>query len=122
RESFGMNAYPVGAAARQSTPSGACATEIREHIPDARDLLLNGLGGSGVTALTEAALLCNARPLLFAGAVRDAILTIEHRRAPSLPRDFDVGLLGLTRETFDGLLRELRAQPNRYGGYRLIPS
>jgi hypothetical protein len=67
----------------------------------------------------EAAVRGNARPLLFAGAVRDAIFTVEHGMPISLPRDFDIGLLGMPRKIFDGFLGELKAQPNRYGGYRL---
>src|SRR5205823_4700922 len=84
--------------------------------------LIESLMVSGVPALTDAALACNARPLLFAGAVRDTILTIEHGLAARPPRDFDVGLLGLPRKTFDGLMGEFGAQPNRYGGYRQIRS
>src|SRR5262249_48782308 len=58
---------------------------------------------------------------LFAGAVRNAIFEIEHGVALGLPRDFDVGLIGTPRKAFDGLLTDLGARPNRYGGYRLTP-
>ncbi len=103
-------------------PAGArsIATTIRERIRGARDLLFDALKASGATALIEAALACNGRPLLFAGAVRDAVFTVEHGTEVRSPRDLDVGLVGMPREAFDGLLRELGAEPNRYGGYRVI--
>jgi hypothetical protein len=81
--------------------------------------LVEGLKASGVTAFIDATLSCNTRPLVFAGAVRDAIFTVEHGLTSVTPRDFDVALVGSSREVFDGLLRDLGGQPNRYGGYRL---
>jgi hypothetical protein len=117
-----MSRHLINAAAPHPMPSNVCAAEIRQDFPDARDLLLLGLTGSGVTPLLEATLAHRARPLLFAGAVRDAIVAVEYGTRSSTPRDFDIGLLGLTQETFDGLLRDFGAEPNRYGGYRLVPS
>jgi hypothetical protein len=104
----------------QPSLSGVGLNELRQAIPDARDLLFDALRASGLTALLDAARQRNARPLLFAGAVRDAIHAAEHRVATVAPRDFDIGLVGASRDTFDGLLSEFGARPNRYGGYRLL--
>ena len=58
------------------------------------------------------------RPYVFAGAVRDALLSvIEKKRI--VPKDFDIGIDGLTKAQFAKIGSQLKGQPNRYGGYRI---
>lgn len=91
-------------------------------VPAARDVLLVWFRASEVGALIEAVWKCGARPLVFAGSVRDAVrwTQLEVEGGNRLPRDFDVGILGMSRRSFDNLLGDLGAVRNRYGGYRVL--
>lgn len=93
----------------------------RVRIPEARDIILAELAAS--RALTETLNILihsGGHPMLFAGAVRDALEVIETGRQYSAPRDFDIGVVGLGREVFDEVLRDRGASINRFGGYRLL--
>src|SRR6266446_2329478 len=58
------------------------------------------------------------RPYVFAGAVRDALLSVVERKR-ILPKDFDIGIDGLTKTEFNRIVSALKGRPNRYGGYRV---
>ena len=57
----------------------------------------------------------------YAGAVRDALLRHETGNVTCQPRDLDIGVQGISRRDFDGLMCEFGGTKNRYGGYKLVP-
>lgn len=61
-----------------------------------------------------------AKVTIFAGAVRDTILTDEFGLTSVEPRDWDMGIAGIPRREFDGLLCEVGGLKNRYGGFKLL--
>jgi len=94
---------------------------VRVRIPEARDLLRRELGASAaVTRLLNHLVQSGGRPMLFAGAVRDALEAVQTGRQYSPPRDLDIGVVGVRRELFDEILHGEQGRLNRFGGYRLI--
>lgn len=91
--------------------------EVR--IPAARDALYNCLQKSGGAPLIQELISRNAKLWLCAGAVRDVIASREFGWGEMRPRDFDVGVAGLSKKTFHGLLAAFGGEQNRYGGYRI---
>lgn len=91
-------------------------------IPTATRILEEELAVSGTSELLEAVLRRQGAPIVFAGAVRDALWSIEVGVGGFKPRDFDIGVLGMSRGRFHALLRDLGGARNRYGGYRLTTS
>lgn len=57
---------------------------------------------------------------VFAGAVRDVVLAQECGWAHVKPRDWDIGLSGISQKEFDGIFRELGGVKNKYGGFKLF--
>ncbi len=57
------------------------------------------------------------KPILFAGAVRDALYSV-YTDTPIQPRDYDVGIARMTRHRFKSLNKKLGGERNRYGGYQ----
>jgi hypothetical protein len=86
-------------------------------IPAARDLLLSAIAGTGIGPICTRVLRRGGYPVVFAGAVRDAILTIE-TGATFKPRDFDIGIVGMNRAAFRSAFMHQGAA-NRHGGFRL---
>jgi len=61
-----------------------------------------------------------AKVIIFAGAVRDTVLAHEYGHAGVEPRDWDIGIAGIPRKEFDGLMGEVRGLKNKYGGFKLL--
>ena len=85
-------------------------------IPTARDLVVNLFDSAGTTGIIEYLARQGGRPIVFAGAVRDALISVEWGTPARLPRDMDIGVYGLKQEDFHRLARNLGATQNRYGG------
>lgn len=83
----------------------------------AAERLSHGLSLAGIEAL-EAHLSSSARAYVFAGAVRDALISTLNN-CDLTPKDFDFGIGGLTRAEFDQLGMHVRGVKNRYGGYKI---
>lgn len=62
-----------------------------------------------------------ATAYVFAGAVRDALWSVLHRRK-LIPKDYDIGIGGLTESEFINLGLKIKGEPNRYGGYKVRSS
>jgi hypothetical protein len=88
-------------------------------IPDVRELLFSALEKSDYSVLIDSILHLGGRPIIFAGAVRDAMLAVETGNAQFRPRDFDIGIEGLEKKAFQKLFDSLGANANRYGGYHI---
>jgi hypothetical protein len=92
---------------------------FKVSIPTARDELYRQLHRNGLLPLAEELLLKGSRIAVFAGAVRDIVATHEFGWKASSPRDWDIGVSGVSSPLFEGLLNEIGGIRNRYGGYRV---
>jgi len=72
---------------------------------------------SGVWEIMVGIRALEARPFLFAGAVRDALYTTL-TGIVTRPRDYDIGISMICRDRFDAFASSLGAKRNRYGGYQ----
>lgn len=99
-------------------PSTVEAPQVYEA---ARDLLTSQYVRSGVGDVVSSITSRGGHPLLFAGAVRDALYSALTGMS-TVPRDYDVGVAGMSRSGFDVFCRTLGAEPNRYGGYQCYAS
>ena len=87
----------------------------------ARHLLTSQCALLGVGGVVSSISSRGGRPFLLAGAVRDAVhgaLT----GISTVPRDYDIGVAGMSRDGFDVFCRSLGAERNRYGGYQCYAS
>lgn len=89
-------------------------------INTVRDNIQTQIWNSRGNELLQHLFLRGAKIGVFAGAVRDAILTYECGCSNIQPRDWDIGISGVSRQEFDGILREFGGSRNRYGGYKLF--
>lgn len=89
-------------------------------IPEARDLIFATLERARLIPTLEYFFARDTRPLLLAGAVRDALLSIELGRPTRSPRDLDIGVHCASQRRFHRMLRQLGGIPNRHGGYKLV--
>jgi len=107
--------------AEQNSPAQRALfpTRVRTTLvyETARDLLTTQCVESGVADVVSSINIQGGRPFLFAGAVRDAVRSAL-TSLPGAPRDYDIGVSGMSRNRFGMLCRALGAQPNRHGGYR----
>jgi len=86
-------------------------------IPDLKNVLYKTLEQSAISSIIDSILHSGGKPILCAGAVRDALISIEKGGTLSKPHDLDIGIAGLDRRRFDHLFRGIGAVPNKYGGY-----
>jgi hypothetical protein len=91
-----------------------------QHVKAAtRKMLLSKIAASGLNSVIEDLHQSDrAEAFLCAGAVRDAFLSVL-ANTHLHPKDFDVGLGGLTKREFQQISSRLGAKPNRYGGIRI---
>lgn len=84
----------------------------------ARSELISLLERTSLLSLLEHWERQGAQSAVYAGAVRDVLVYTSRGFPKSIPRDFDIGVKGIACSEFDGLMRELGGERNRYGGYR----
>jgi hypothetical protein len=89
-------------------------------INSVRDSIQDELMHDARKDLLQHLLSRGAKITIFAGAVRDTILAREYGLTSVEPRDWDIGIAGIPRREFDGLLCEVRGLKNRYGGFKLL--
>src|SRR5690242_16948812 len=89
-----------------------------EVLRESRKRLLADISRSGIDAISDVLRPSDARAYLFAGAVRDALLSVSEN-VDLVPKDFDIGIRGLSRANFVHLAARFRGESNRYGGYRI---
>ena len=73
---------------------------------------------AGILDLTAGISAAGGHPILLAGAARDAIYATLTRQ-PLCPRDYDICVKGMCRDSFDEIAVGFGAERNRYGGYQL---
>ena len=89
---------------------------------DVQDLLISSLKQAAVLETVEHLASAGARPVVFAGAVRDAFMTADGAWPNRPSRDVDVAVSNIARPAFDRVLKELGGTRNRYGGFRVVRS
>jgi len=89
-------------------------------INSVRDAIQNEFWHSAGNDLLQYLLSRGVKITVFAGGVRDVVLAQECGLSHIKPRDWDVGISGISRKKFDGILRELGGSKNRYGGFKLF--
>jgi hypothetical protein len=57
---------------------------------------------------------------VFAGGIRDLILKNAWGCEDVEPRDWDIGISGISRKEFEGILHEFGGLKNKYGGFKLF--
>lgn len=87
------------------------------RINTVRDAIFTSLFSDQRASVLEEFVRCGAQIYVLAGALRDAI-TSYYQGGDDTPRDFDIAVLGVSREGFDSLLSAFGAK-NRHGGYVL---
>jgi hypothetical protein len=88
-------------------------TSVRDAV---QAELLEGAGKELLQYLfAQGATIC-----VFAGAVRDTVFAHEVGLRNISPRDWDIGISGIPRKEFNGILEEFGGSKNKYGGFRLF--
>jgi hypothetical protein len=85
-----------------------------------RDAIQSELWHGARTDLLQYLLSRGVKVFVFAGAVRDTVLSQECGWTHIKPRDWDIGIAGIPRKEFDGLLKDFGGSKNRYGGFKLF--
>jgi hypothetical protein len=80
--------------------------------------ILDSLYHSNRSAILEEFLKRDAKIFVFAGAIRDAIALLYEGRGANAPRDFDIGIAGISRRDFHDVLAAFGLR-NRHGGFVL---
>jgi hypothetical protein len=90
------------------------------NINSVRDAIQGELWQSAGKDLLEHLLSNGVKIVVFAGSVRDTILSHEHGFIDIKPRDWDIGITGIPVNEFDGILKEVGGTRNKYGGFKLF--
>jgi hypothetical protein len=88
------------------------------RLAGARDQIFQSLWTGSRSCLLEELFKSGADVYVLAGAVRDTIACLYEGNDSNGPRDFDIGVAGVSREYLDGVLREFGTE-NRHGGFVL---
>jgi len=86
-----------------------------------RDDLIPKVVTSWTAPILDELIARGADVYICAGAVRDTLALHESGLEISI-RDFDIGVCGISRDYFNGIMGEFRGTRNKYGGYELSPS
>lgn len=89
-------------------------------ISSVKDAVQTELLESAGKELLQHLFTCGATISVCAGGVRDTVLAREFGFADVTPRDWDIGVSGITHENFNGILKEFGGSRNKYGGFELF--
>jgi hypothetical protein len=93
---------------------------LKLKINPIRDAVQGTLWRSPASDLLEHLLLRGAKIAVFAGAIRDLVLSCECGFTHVKPRDWDIGVAGISHDEFNGILKEVGGSKNKYGGFKLF--
>lgn len=89
---------------------------IDEPYSECQQILAQWLVRDGIGALLDSIASFGGHPILFAGCVRDALMCVTSESC-SMPRDYDIGVRGMSAVAFRNLMGSYSGNANQYGGF-----